>query len=276
MPLIKTTPNPSGRMGALWTLGTIQNAAILEFGSMGHILDCIAKTFSNPKWFLSEEQVEGDYNLIGSNCDATRFLSDAREIRRIMEGAFHKKAICTLTSQTSVEGLQKMHKAKFNLVLRKHAEKAAKSMKQKLGINYHVGAPYGYEGTMCWIRQLEEFLKEQADPSFLAKEQEETRYAVEATKMWVAYHKDQAKIKIKGEPYVEESLKAFASKELHMKLEDGGIYMMPASEYSKNLENEPFYSLTRTTKDEIINPYESPYMGFRGAMKLCALWSNNG
>ncbi|MFV0504193.1 MAG: nitrogenase component 1 [Lachnospirales bacterium] len=36
MPLVKDLPRPSSRMGMCWTLGTIENLAILEFGQMGH------------------------------------------------------------------------------------------------------------------------------------------------------------------------------------------------------------------------------------------------
>lgn len=39
MGLYKHRPEPSGSMGALWTLSTIKNAAVLEFGAMGHMVD---------------------------------------------------------------------------------------------------------------------------------------------------------------------------------------------------------------------------------------------
>lgn len=38
MGLHRFKPLPSGRMGILWTLATIQNAALIEFGCMGHML----------------------------------------------------------------------------------------------------------------------------------------------------------------------------------------------------------------------------------------------
>ncbi len=38
MPLYKKTPCASGRMGLLWTLACVTDAAILEFGCMGHML----------------------------------------------------------------------------------------------------------------------------------------------------------------------------------------------------------------------------------------------
>lgn len=38
MGLHRFKPMPSGRMGALWTLATIKNSALIEFGSMGHML----------------------------------------------------------------------------------------------------------------------------------------------------------------------------------------------------------------------------------------------
>lgn len=38
MPLYKTLGEPTWRMGILWTIAGIRNAAVLEFGSMGHLL----------------------------------------------------------------------------------------------------------------------------------------------------------------------------------------------------------------------------------------------
>lgn len=38
MGLHRFKPPPSGRMGALWTLATIRDAAVVEFGCMGHML----------------------------------------------------------------------------------------------------------------------------------------------------------------------------------------------------------------------------------------------
>lgn len=37
MSLYRTTPPPSGRMGMLWALSTIRQAAVIEFGCMGHM-----------------------------------------------------------------------------------------------------------------------------------------------------------------------------------------------------------------------------------------------
>ena len=38
MGLHRFHPTPSGRMGTLWTLSSVRNAALVEFGSMGHML----------------------------------------------------------------------------------------------------------------------------------------------------------------------------------------------------------------------------------------------
>ena len=38
MGLHRFHPTPSGRMGTLWTLSSIRNASLVEFGSMGHML----------------------------------------------------------------------------------------------------------------------------------------------------------------------------------------------------------------------------------------------
>ncbi len=38
MGLYRYAPVPSGRMGVLWTVAAVQGTAVLEFGSMGHML----------------------------------------------------------------------------------------------------------------------------------------------------------------------------------------------------------------------------------------------
>ena len=38
MPLYKNVPEPSGRMGLIWSLAAIYDSAVIEYGSMGHML----------------------------------------------------------------------------------------------------------------------------------------------------------------------------------------------------------------------------------------------
>ncbi|MDF2512922.1 MAG: hypothetical protein K0S04_2788 [Herbinix sp.] len=377
MPLYKIVPESSGRMGLLWTLGAIKDAAILEFGSMGHMLYAekwmsqtglqkrsrllsthldekdialgivkrleqsvqelakdreikalfilpssvpemigidieavcdqlkedythlpiislgagnfkatksqgieealyqLAKHFpnknddSNPR--AATQSGLRTYNLIGSICDMARFNSDAREIRRIMKGAFHMEAICTLTSDTGVEELKYMGEADVSLVLRKEGVKAAKELERTFGVPYYYGAPYGYEGTLGWIKELETLLGIQAESEFVQRELEEGRYALEACKMMLSYRRDKAKIWIVGNDDIKQGVSSFAYGELRFRPEQGAILMANATKVKQ--EKQAFgIEIERTTESYNYNRYESPFMGFRGAMKLCSLW----
>ena len=378
MPLYKNFPEPSGRMGLLWTLGAIQDAVVLEFGSMGHMLYAekwmsqtglqkrsrllsthldekdialgIVKRLEQSVWELAKDENvkalfllpssvpemigidmeavcdqlqeehahlpiislgagnfkatksqgieealyqlakkfpnknDGDldfkvsamdqpkkYNLIGSICDCARFYSDAREIRRIMKGAFHMEAICTLTSDTGVEELKHMGEAAVSLVLRKEGVKAAKELERTYGVPYYYGAPYGYEGTLAWIRELETLLGAQADSAFVQKEMEEGKYASEACKMMLPYRKEKAKLWIEGNEDIKQGISNFAYQELGFRPERGAILM--ANETRIKQEKQDFgIAIERTTESYNYNLYESPFMGYRGAMKLCSLW----
>lgn len=392
MPLYKNMPEPSGRMGLLWTLGLIKDAAVLEFGSMGHMIYAekwmsqtgIAKrgrlytthldekdialgitkrlekaveeilaekemkaifllpssvpemigidleaikdelAYNHPqipilsfgegnfkvgkskgveealyqlvKYFpeykseyckevikeaineeikeVKEEIKKGKlqslyFNILGSICDTARFSSDAREIKRIMKGAFHMEAICTLTSEVKVEDLYYMDEAAINLVLRKEGLKAAKLLEREYGIPYLYHAPYGYEDTLNWIRQLEEILGKKADEKFIKEELQEGSLVIKSCKAWTQYRRDKAILWVEG---IEEhqGICEFA-KEVGFRIEKGGILLADKKKL-KSESNTYGIEILRSTESSSFNLYESPFMGFRGAMKLGSLW----
>lgn len=402
MPLYKSYPEPSGRMGLLWTLGLIKDAAILEFGSMGHMIyaekwmsqtgmpkrsklyathldekdialgitkrlenavkeiaeqeeikaifllpssvpemigmdigamcEELQETISTPliplgagnfkatkgdgieealyqlvKHFPErgkgkyksrldetngedekpEEEIDGEdetsraceankkrsfrCNIIGSICDAARFFSDAKELERIVKGAFGMEVISTLTSDTSIEDIRSMGKADINIVIRKEGIKAAKVLEERLGTTYLPEAPYGYQGTLEWIKKLSDLLGIEEDQTFLKKEMEEGNYTLNSCKLWAGLRKDKAKIWFEGNEDFAKGMKLFAVRELGFALEQGGILMsnrkkVKAEKHIHGIEIE------RTTDSSNYNIYESPFMGFRGAMNLCSLW----
>ncbi|MFT4146825.1 MAG: nitrogenase component 1 [Mobilitalea sp.] len=381
MPLYKNMPEPSGRMGLLWTLGLVKDGAVLEFGSMGHMiyaekwmsqtgianrgrlytthldekdialgitkrlekaveeileekemkaifllpssvpemigidLEAIKDelAYNHPqipilsfgegnfkvgkskgveealyqlvKYFpeykseyCKEELKDGGkddkkqkqyFNIFGSICDTARFASDAREIKRIMEGAFHMEAICSLTSEVKVEDLYHMDEAAINLVLRKEGLKAAKLLEREYGIPYLYHAPYGYEDTLNWIGQLEEILGRKADEKFIKEELQEGSLVLKSCKAWTQYRRDKSNLWVDG---IEEhqGISEFA-KEVGFRIEKGGILLSDRKKLKS--ESHSFgIEILRSTESSSFNLYESPFMGFRGAMKLCSLW----
>lgn len=376
MPLTNGAVQPSGRMGALWTAGAISDCAVLEFGSMGHMLyaekwmeqsgiyprarlvsthldekdislgltrrleealeelaedpaiqavfllpssvpemigtdigaigeqlqeryphlpiiqlgtggfsaglekgiedalDRVVERFIRPEWNASSQQPENTgFNIIGSISDSFNFLQDAREVARLMEGTFHRREICTLTSGSSVKKLRQMGESGLNLVLRREGEKAAVRMKKERNIPYLAESPYGYQGTQQWLLELEELLHQRADREFLEKELGEHRRTLEAARMWTKYSKERAHIHISAEARTERALYRFACDELGMQQGEGGIFIAPAHRIEQEGRGYRLcIPLTRTTKSCEYNLYAPPYMGFRGAMNLCSLW----
>lgn len=211
------------------------------------------------------------YNLIGSGCDWSRFQEDAREIKRIMAGAFDMKPAAVFGSCCNTASIANMTKANITLVIRQDGLKAAKELKKRYGIPYLYVAPYGLNGTKNWIMQMEQIVGITAKESFIKKEMEETSYAINQCKVWAMYQKEKAKIWISKEDELSKGIQEFACNELGFTVSKGEIHMGDAIELRKdpakcNIE------IRRSTLSYAIHTYELPFVGFRGAMNLCALW----
>ncbi|WP_099468041.1 nitrogenase component 1 [Konateibacter massiliensis] len=376
MPLYKNRPEPSGRMGLLWALAPVSDAAIIEFGSMGHMIyadkflghtglvkyaklvtthlsekdialgitkrledsvkeivrkkeakaifllpssvpemigtdleaiggelqfsypDIPIVTFKAGNFKATKEQgMEEAYyslvkkfsefhafeaadrlskgtlrfNLIGPACDWSRFQSDAREISRMLTGAFHMEEAAIFGSSSTVESLLKMSQADITLVLRKDGIKAAKELERQYKIPYLYLTPYGYTGTLQWIERLEEVLAKKADISFLEQEKQEVSHVVSHCREWVNYRKAKAKLWVGGEDELSGGLQEFAVTDLGFLPGEGEIHMSDLHELREN-PGKCSTEIRRSTLSNDINPYEAPFMGFRGAMNLCSLW----
>jgi hypothetical protein len=106
---------------------------------------------------------EPSFNIIGSCADLFRFAADAREILRLMKGAFGMEPLCVLTSDTSVADIENMGAAHINLVIRREGEPAARQLQERFGTPYLMGRPYGVRGTAHWIDGVAEALADPAD-----------------------------------------------------------------------------------------------------------------
>ena len=371
MPLYKNTPPPSGRMGVLWALAPVYDAAIIEYGSMGHMiyaekwmahtglikraklitthlsekdialgitkrleesvkeavedknvhviflipssvpemigmdLEAVGEelqltypqipiiTFGAGNFKATKEQgmeeayfqlvqslakkeddlKEATFNLIGSACDWSRFQSDAREISRIMKGAFNMKPAAIWGSSCNLASLSKMTGATVTLVMRQEGLKAAKKLEKDYGIPYLYLTPYGLINTIRWIDKIAQILQVEADTNYLSNEIKESEYAMEHCKIWAKYRHDKAKIWISKEDELSQGIQAFAQEELGFMLSKGGIHMSDARDLRTN-SGKYNIEVRRSTLSYDINPYELPFMGFRGAMNLCSLFTD--
>lgn len=115
------------------------------------------------------------YNLVGCNIDACHFESDRTEIETMMEKVFGLKRNACLTAYTSIEEIEKAPQAQFNLVIRAEGIKTAEFMKQKWGIPYVYGRPYGLSGTLSWLYGVAEEFGLAPDMDYLTGQAEEIR-----------------------------------------------------------------------------------------------------
>lgn len=373
MPLYKNIPEPSGRMGLIWTLATIYDSAIIEYGSMGHMLyaqkwmsqtglikfgelisthlsekdialgitrrleECVEEVVklgrakaiflipsSVPEMigtdldsigeelsatypgipiisfkagnfkasreqgmeeayeklvrYLSEKDDEGidtlkkdSFNVFGISCDWSRFQADTVEICRMMRNGFNMEPAAILGSSCSMDQISQMTKAKITLVIRKEGLKAAKLLYKQNDIPYLYLAPYGFDGTLQWIKELETLLGENAEQSFLIKEQEEAAHAKHICQLYTRLHKERANIWIRGEDELAKGISTFATDEIGFTFAEGGIHMSDGVELRDN-PGAFSIEIRRSILSQSINPYELPFMGFRGALNLCGLW----
>lgn len=102
------------------------------------------------------ETVPKSYNILGASAHAYRIQSDLNEIQSLMWEAFGYELHGILGLENSVSGLEALGNAELNLVLRAEALPTAQHMQEKYGIPYVYGAPYGYQGTEAWLKELAE------------------------------------------------------------------------------------------------------------------------
>ncbi|MDU6249906.1 MAG: nitrogenase component 1, partial [Paeniclostridium sordellii] len=96
------------------------------------------------------------YNILGANIDKYNYLSDVKEVERIMNDLFDKKLNTTFTANTSIEEIEEASKASLNIVIRKEALKAAEYMKEKYNIPYIYKNLYGLKNTIKFIESIKE------------------------------------------------------------------------------------------------------------------------
>lgn len=95
------------------------------------------------------------YNIIGAIGDNYRNSSDINAIKELMKESFDIDPIA-IFPKTSITDIENCGNAKVNLVLRTEGLALAKHMKEKYGVPYIDGCPYGYAGTKNWLTKISE------------------------------------------------------------------------------------------------------------------------
>lgn len=245
------------------------------------------------------------YNLIGSCADLFRFQADAAEIARILEGAFRLKPLCVMTSAASVEQIEQMGGAHVNLVLRREGVPAAVQLQQQFGTPYLFARPYGIQGTCEWLNQVDQIIDIAPDNAYINKERDEAlRIISPALPLFrhLGMRPRSGRLSVGGHADVVKGILSFALGELSL---PKGICWCDSSDMAD--EEIPYYTEEQWTQaietqekgllmasgealkwagrnmqlqianpDAVwrLNPYEPPFVGFRGAMHLVSLWIN--
>lgn len=404
MGLHRFKPLPSGRMGILWTLATIRDTALVEFGCMGHMFyggvtlkragvhgGCklysthidetdialggtsrLRAAFANvvkrhqPRVIFllpssipevigtdipalceelqkeypdvrllpfgyggfdvtqhrgvqeallllakalpvdTEKTPQPTFNIIASCADLFRFQADAKEILRMLEGAFGMKPLCLLTSHTCLEEIEKMGGAHINLVIRREGEPAARHLQKRFGTPYLLGRPYGIEGTARWLEEIAQIAGLTAAAAFLKAEREISRRQLASVmphfRHIVRAHPEEALLSLGGHADVVRGILSFGCGELSLTrgkcwcdspdMGSGDIpyfsedkwarviqehkkgYLMASGEALEWAGRGSDMQISNPDTKWRLHPYEPPFMGFRGAVHLANLWIN--
>lgn len=132
----------------------------------------LIKEFALNKSFPKDEK---KYNILGASAASYRIRSDVWEIQELMKKAFDMEVGVVLGLETSIENIENISSSSINLVIRREAIPCAEILKEKFGIPYVHQAPYGYEGTLYWLEEIENTLNKNIDKSFKSKLEEKIK-----------------------------------------------------------------------------------------------------
>ena len=114
-------------------------------------------------------QEKGIYNIIGASVWRYRMESDVWEIKSLLSEALGLSCNACLCSDTSVEELEDMGQAQVNIVLGNEGLAAARYLQEKFGTPYVYAVPYGYSGTLSFLKQVGEAVGRELDSMVLLR-----------------------------------------------------------------------------------------------------------
>ena len=114
-------------------------------------------------------QESGIYNIIGASVWRYRMESDVWEIKSLLSEALGLSCNACLCCDTSVEELEDMGQAQVNIVLGNEGLAAARYLQEKFGTPYVYAVPYGYSGTLIFLKQVGEAVGREPDSMVLLR-----------------------------------------------------------------------------------------------------------
>ena len=165
MSLVRFLPVPSDRMGMLWSLLTIAEALVLEYGPSGTThysmglygnlgVQVMNRLFTT---HLSEDDV-----IMG---DVKRLEDSILELDKMYRPKVVFVAMnphTCLCCDTSVSKIEAMSGAELNIVVGNEGLGAAQWLEENFGIPYIYAVPYGYQGTIRFLEAVSEKLRRPA------------------------------------------------------------------------------------------------------------------
>ena len=173
------------------------------------------------------------YNIIGACADDYNYAADCIEIDRIMKEALNGENICTLTSNTSIEQIEKMGAAHLNIVMRSEGEEAAKILEKNFEVPYVMGRPYGLKGTLDWIKKIEAAAKLSSNKEFIENEEKLLKEEIEKASLALKNNSD---ICLGGHYDIVKAIGDFVSNEIGLNIKN-----IWCSSPSFSTEAIPFY-----------------------------------
>jgi light-independent protochlorophyllide reductase B subunit len=116
-------------------------------------------------------------NIIGPTIDSFNNVSDLAELERMLM-LLGAQVNTVFTCQTDVCDIKNMASASLNLVTRDIGLEAAKMLKERYGIPYYYGLPFGVKGSIEWMNDVAGMLGLSLNRKILAEEMEKYGFSI--------------------------------------------------------------------------------------------------
>ena len=163
-------------------------------------------------------QESGIYNIIGASVWRYRMESDVWEIKSLLSEALGLSCNACLCCDTSVEELEDMGKAQVNIVLGNEGLAAARYLQEKFGTPYVYTVPYGYSGTLSFLKQVGEAVGREPDSMVLLRLQTKEKSLSRLSLFTMMGNNKPRMAVVKGDYDLVQGVSAF--------LEQGGINVL--------------------------------------------------
>ena len=208
-----------------------------------------------PKKDVAQEA--GVYNIIGASAWRYRMASDIWEVKSLLDEALGLSCNACLCCDTSVEELEDMGLAQVNIVLGNEGLAAAKYLQEKFGTPYVYAVPYGYNGTLSFLAQVEEAVGREPDSMVLLRLQTKEKSLSRLSLFTMMGNNKPKKAVVKGDYDLVQGVSAF--------LEQGGITVLhkmcahslkaiaePAADVEAYAEESDWLQVIRGLNDTLI------------------------